>query len=139
MDKATQTAGTAPPEWIRQAVVRAKYLAWAAVLGATPLPAQARQLHSPKGQEVFGEPTATSAPARRRIRLQWDYPVEFQTTDLIFKLYHFTNLTLPLRQWPLLTNVPGDWRAVEVFTERPREFFVLTASNAYGESDFATR
>lgn len=134
-----QTTRTAPPEWIRQAVARAKHLAWAAVLGATLLPAQAQQLHSPKGQEVFGEPTATSAPARRKIRLQWDYPVEFQTTDLIFKLYHSTNLALPLRHWPLLTNVPGDWRAVEVFTERSGEFFVLTASNAYGESDFATR
>lgn len=102
-------------------------------------PAGAQPIHSPKGGELFGAQTTSISLPRKKIRLEWDYPVQFQTSDLIFKVYHSTNLSQPLRLWPLLTNIPGDWRAVEVFAEHPREFFVLTASNAYGESDFATR
>ena len=74
----------------------------------------------------------------KSVRILWTYAVAMQTPDLVFKLYHSTNLGVAVKKWPLLTNVPGTLRSVTVPINQPQEFFILTASNYLGESKFAT-
>ena len=101
-------------------------------------------LQSPRGREVFGAvgmaaPRPSGAGGPRTVLLAWDYPVNLQTPDLIFKIYHSTNALLPLKNWPLLTNVPGTVRTAAIVANRPIEWFVVTASNFLGESGYSGR
>lgn len=78
-------------------------------------------------------------PPKKTVTIGWSYPVHMETPDLVFKVYHSTDLRLPLREWVLLTNVPGNCRSTIVNANQPQEFFLMTASNYLGESNFATR
>lgn len=102
---------------------------WVGSAGAT--------LQSPKGEEVFGSQAIIVVP-KKTVTIGWSYPVYFETPDLVFKVYHTTNLSQPPQDWALLTNVPGNVRSTVVIAEQQQEFFLLTASNYLGESDFAT-
>lgn len=98
-------------------------------------------IESPRGAETFdgtSSPTDAVTPPVKVI-LSWTFPTNLETPDLIFKVYHSTNLDLQLRQWSLLTNVPGAFRSVELLASSVEDFYVLTASNYLGESGFATR
>lgn len=72
------------------------------------------------------------------VTLMWDYPAEELGTNLIFKIYHSTDPTLPAMAWPELTNVIGTNLSVSLPMESGAHFFTLTASNSAGESAFAT-
>ena len=101
---------------------------------------QAKPLQSPRGAEVFGpHPSIVGPPTKKTVRIVWTYAVSRETPDLVFKLYHSTNLATAYRKWPLLTNIPGTSRSVTVPITQAREFFILTASNYLGESSYATR
>ena len=93
-------------------------------------------VQSPRGAETFA---IIPPPPAKKVQLSWKFPTNLETPDLIFKVYHTTDLTLPLRLWAVLTNVPGKSRTVEVAANQARDFFTLTASNYLGESGFATK
>ncbi|MBC8097316.1 MAG: hypothetical protein H7Y43_16040 [Akkermansiaceae bacterium] len=99
----------------------------------------AEPLHSPKGAEVFGPPQQVILvpPPRKTVTIGWSFPVNFETSDLVFKVYSTTNLTFRLNEWSLMTNVPGTLRETVLPADQPRAFFVVTASNYLGESEFA--
>lgn len=99
----------------------------------------AESIQSPKGAEVFGDPQPVIVvPPSKTVRIGWSYPVNFETPDLVFKVYHATNLNLNPRQWALLTNIPGNFRSATLAADQAQEFFLMTASNYLGESDFGT-
>ena len=77
------------------------------------------------------------------IGLTWEYTDAAPTW---FKIYATTNLGLGVTNWPLFTNVPGTstdgtgtWTTTSFwFTITPgRMFFVATATNFWGESQFS--
>jgi hypothetical protein len=76
-------------------------------------------------------------PTSKKVRLTWNFPAFRQTPDLIFKVYHSTNLSASLRLWVLLTNIPGTLRMVDLPAVNTQEFFMLTASNYLGESGYS--
>ena len=103
---------------------------------------QARPLYSPRAAETFGTLSAAPAagtPIVKTIRISWSFPIEAQSPDLIFKLYHSTSLAVPVDQWPVLTNIPGTVRSAVIVADKVCEFFALTASNYLGESDFSAK
>jgi hypothetical protein len=104
---------------------------------ATTLLARAEVLQSPKGEEVFGSQAIIAAPPTRTVTLGWQYPASFVTPDLVFKVYRATDLHRPFREWALLTNIPGGHRSAIVPADQTKEFFIMTASNYLGESQFA--
>jgi hypothetical protein len=99
--------------------------------------AHAESLQSPKGAEVFQ--AAIVVPPQKTIRISWSYPANWETPDLIFKVYHSPDLHVAIRQWALLTNIPGSVRNADLPANQTQGFFVMTASNYLGESSFATR
>jgi len=121
---------------------RAKCLVVLGVFTVSLQIVNAQSVESPRGAEVFDNArrTAISAlPPEKKIRLSWNFPLERQTPDLVFKVYHSTNLSIPLRLWAALTNIPGTLRSVEILADKSQEFYIVTASNYLGESDYATR
>lgn len=82
---------------------------------------------------------AAAVAVVRSVTLSWSFPQSLETPDLIFKLYHSTDLAVPLAQWPLYLTVPGTNRSVAVPAVEAKEFFTLTVSNYLGESGFATQ
>lgn len=99
--------------------------------------AHADQFQSPKGAEIFGPQPIIVAPPSKTITIGWSYPVNFETPDLVFKVYASTNLNMPLNDWALLTNIPGNCRSAILSADKPQEFFLMTASNYLGESNYA--
>ena len=68
------------------------------------------------------------------VTLAWDYPSAEVTNIAAFKVYQSEDVSRPLREWPLLTNVSGALQ-VSFLLEPGRHFFFVTASNFWGESD----
>lgn len=82
------------------------------------------------------------------VLLSWNCPTNQITPDLSFRIYGITNLTAPLSQWSLITNVAvtnlpvplvdtnGNATNFNVLLNiQPQQyFFVATASNFWGES-----
>lgn len=116
---------------------RAKMAGAIAVFALALCSTQAGVLRSPRGSEVFNPRPAIPQPSSKTIRILWNYAVASQTPDLVFKVYHSYDARVALRNWALLTNVPGTARSVTVPMNQPQEFFTLTASNYLGESRFA--
>lgn len=110
----------------------------ALVLTAAVTGAKAETLSSPKGAEVYGTQAIIGVPSSKTVRIGWSYPVNFETPDLVFKVYHSTNLSMPVREWALLTNIPGYIRSATIRAAQDQEFFVMTASNYLGESKYAS-
>ena len=69
------------------------------------------------------------------IKLLWNYNDFEVTDDMIFKIYYTSDLCVPVLQWDIIT-VPGGFRSIVLPTEVGSRFFVMTASNYLGESDF---
>jgi hypothetical protein len=69
--------------------------------------------------------------------VMWDYPADELSTDLTFNLYETTNASLPLSAWKRLKNLPGTTLSCTVQVQPGQHFFVLTASNYLGESEFS--
>ena len=99
----------------------------------------AESVQSPKGAEVFSSSAIIAAPPSKTVKIGWSFPINLETPDLVFKVYHSTDLGVPINRWALLTNIPGTNRAADLAADQPREFFVVTASNYLGESGFATQ
>ena len=78
-----------------------------------------------------------AAPPSGNVTLLWDYPLAERTPDISFKLYHSTNITIPLTNWVCITNVASTATNINVKVTPGVNFFTLTASNFWGESDFS--
>ncbi|MBX3747340.1 MAG: hypothetical protein KF833_18680 [Verrucomicrobiae bacterium] len=68
------------------------------------------------------------------IRLGWDYPTNELSTNLWFHLYSHTNPAAPLSQWTIETSVVGTSTTVRIAPTPGHRFYVVTASNLWGES-----
>ncbi len=79
--------------------------------------------------------TLPPAGAPCSVTFAWDYQKSNMTPDLVFKLYGTSNSALPVTNWTLLTTVFGTNLQVVVDVLPGAQFFVLTASNFWGESD----
>jgi hypothetical protein len=77
------------------------------------------------------------------VTIQCDYPLDELDTNLVFKVWHSTNLTIPMTNWTVLTNVSGLTATTNPFTVVTlpitvgNHFYALTASNDFGESPFS--
>lgn|SRR3990167_7444759 len=78
-----------------------------------------------------------ATPPSGRVILAWDYPTNELGTNLTFRLYGSSNITTPLTNWTVLTNVVGTNLSVTVQIQPGVYFFALTASNFWMESDFS--
>lgn len=74
---------------------------------------------------------------RTNVPLTWTYPTNLLSTNLIFKVYSSTNVSVPVTNWPLTATVIGTNTNVVLPINAQQRFFVLTASNWWGESDFS--
>lgn len=82
----------------------------------------------------FAGAALPTAPLKT-VTLTWDYPVAELNADLTFKIYNTTNLTLPITNWDVL-HVVGTQCWTKFPSGSESRFFVITASNAFGESEF---
>jgi hypothetical protein len=76
---------------------------------------------------------AAQAVTLHPVTLAWTYP---DTPPDWFKLYHSTNLTLPLTNWAVIAQVPGTnsdglVTSLQISIEPGLHFFYLTASNSF--------
>src|SRR5262245_53968660 len=71
----------------------------------------AAPLSTPKGLDMF---SILPVQPLKAVQIQWNFPILLETPDMIFKLYHSHDLTLPFHQWKVLTNIPGAARGVLV-------------------------
>lgn len=69
------------------------------------------------------------------ISLSWDYP-ESERTNVVFRVYSSTNVTIPLSQWKVMTNVTAT-NFVRLKVVPGVNYFTMTASNFWGESTFS--
>lgn len=74
---------------------------------------------------------------RTNVPLEWDYPTNELSTNLLFKIYSSTNLSSPVTNWSLYSTVVGTNTRAIVPLDAQQRFFVLTASNYWGESSFS--
>ena len=83
--------------------------------------------------------------------IEWDYPTNQLSTNMVFKVYSHTNVAISVSSWPILstvwwtnsfgiTNKNGTNYAVYRFVfpvAQSQQYFSITASNWHGESDFS--
>lgn len=79
--------------------------------------------------------TAAGMETNQVVTLEWDYPEAEVCSNMVFRVYSSTRVDLPLREWPVLTNVPAPALSVSITMEPCQRFFYVTASNWWGESD----
>lgn len=79
---------------------------------------------------------AVAAPVGEVV-LEWDYPAQEVTTNLSFQVYGSTNINTPMTNWAVLASVPGTNKQARFVISPGRYFFVMTASNEWGKSDFS--
>jgi hypothetical protein len=71
------------------------------------------------------------------VTLAWSYPSNELSTNMVFKLYSTTNTALPMTSWPLVKMIPGPNLTTTFPMQAELRFFVMTASNFWGESTFS--
>lgn len=74
---------------------------------------------------------------RTTVVLFWDYPANELSTNLTFKIYSTTNAALAVSSWPVLTNKVGTNTTITLPIDAVQRYYVVTASNWWGESDFS--
>lgn len=89
-------------------------------------------------QTVLGQPALVVTPPTPHALLIWDYPTNQLATNLWFNFYETTNLSTPLAEWNLLTNVVGTNLSVGVSISPGQHFIVGTASNFWGETSITS-
>ena len=78
------------------------------------------------------------------VMLEWDTPTTDNYTNLLYRLYGTTNLSLSMSNWPMIsvvTNPIPTNNGAQLFFSIPivpgAWFFTMTASNFWGESPFS--
>lgn len=85
---------------------------------------------SPKVETLVGSP--------KMLTVVWDTNSN-NPPGTFLNIYHSSDLTLPLKSWPWLTNFPFTNGSGLIAADRPFDFFVCTLSNQFGESGFGTK
>ena len=86
----------------------------------------------------LGALAAPPGVLRTNVSLSWIPPTnQPPSTNYVIKIYSSTNVAIPLTSWPLLTTVSGTNTTVTLPITPPQRFYVATASNWWGESDFS--
>lgn len=75
-----------------------------------------------------------SVPAM--IRLIWNYPTNALSTNLTFAILHSSDLTVPITQWPVLTNVVGTNPSASVSMGSGQDFFIISAQDSTGGTNY---
>ena len=83
------------------------------------------------------------------VRFSWFYTDAAPSTNLWFNIYGTTNVTTPIKQWKLVTNVTsvnalvtnagGTIFSLRVPMISAQYFFVMTASNFWGETSLTSQ
>jgi hypothetical protein len=68
------------------------------------------------------------------VKLTWDYPADEIGQVEQFYVYTSTDIALPVQQWTLATNVSPSTLSVSLDIQPSHYFFVVTASNFWGET-----
>jgi hypothetical protein len=71
------------------------------------------------------------------VTLFFDYPTNQLSTNLTFRVYATTNLSFPLTNWTVIKTVVGTNTSVTVRVVPGQNYFAMTASNMWLESDFS--
>ena len=74
---------------------------------------------------------------RTSLLLRWTYPTNELSTNLTFKIYSHTNVTVAVTNWPLYATTVGTNLTHPIPVEDFKRFFVMTSSNVIGESGFS--
>lgn len=74
---------------------------------------------------------------RSSVLLEWSYPSNQLSTNLIFKVYQSPDILAPMTNWTVLTNVVGTNISVVIPLSPQVMFFAVTSSNLWGESFFS--
>lgn len=82
---------------------------------------------------VFFAVRAASPP--RSVTLSWDYPTNELSTDIVFKVWTSTDVTVPVTNWTLITNVVGTNTSVTFSVQPGVHFYALTASSVFWKLD----
>ena len=91
-----------------------------------------------KKVRIKEEAGAPLPPAPRTIVLSWDYPAEELTPDISFNVYHSSDISIPIRNWQVITNVPAPDLSVSLTVKSGAHFFAITALKNGLESDFSS-
>lgn len=83
-------------------------------------------------------PKLDTPPPNGHIHLVWTYDTNELSTNLIFCVYGTTNISIPVEQWPMVTNVVGTNLSVALDIIPGPNFFVMTTSNFWGESSITS-
>lgn len=83
-------------------------------------------------------PTLSAPAPDGHVVLSWDYDTNQLSTNLWFNFYETTNISTPLANWNVLTNVVGTNLSVEVVITPGQHFIVATSSNFWGESSITS-
>jgi len=70
-------------------------------------------------------------PPSKTLKLVWNYPN--QSSNIVFNVYHSTDVTVPRYSWTLLTNVTG--MSCVVSATDAKHFFTVTASNVVSRTE----
>jgi len=75
---------------------------------------------------------------RTSVTLAWDYPTNQLSTNLTFRIFSTTNITQSVTNWPLYGATSGTNLSATFPIDANQRWFVMTASNWWGSSDFST-
>lgn len=80
-----------------------------------------------------------STSTRTNCVLTSDYPTNELSTNLWFKVYSSTNVSIPVTSWPLIAIVPGTNATFTLPLDFNQRFYVVKSSNSWwrAESDFS--
>jgi hypothetical protein len=85
---------------------------------------------------VLGIALVAQSAINGRVRLTWSYPTTTDTS-LVFKIYTSTSMSIPLTNWTVVATVPYNARSYDLTVTPGEQFFVMTASNFWGQGDFS--
>jgi hypothetical protein len=74
---------------------------------------------------------------RTNVTLTWLTNVNTPSPDFIYKLYSTTNLSVSLTNWPIYATFSGTNTGITLPIDSNQRWFVLTASNWWGETFFS--
>lgn len=86
---------------------------------------------------LLAAPLTLAAPTTGKLKLGWSYDPALLTSDLVFKVYYSTSLAVPLTNWTVLATLSGTNLTAVVQGQGGLNYFSMTASNQFGESDFS--
>jgi len=87
---------------------------------------------------VNAAPQLIVAPPNGHVKISWDYDPNELSTNLFFILYETTNITTPLTNWTVLTNMVGTNTYGQFDVVPGEHYFVAQASNFWGETSITS-